>query len=68
MSRAPAWRKRPPPPPWSPEEEAELAAMVRCGLSVDHYQTKLPGRMMGDILARRLELIEAGQVQRARML
>jgi hypothetical protein len=42
--------------------------MVRCGLSSEHYQLGLPHRHFGEILDRRLELIEAGQVQRARAL
>ena len=42
--------------------------MVRCGLASEYYQTVLPHRPFGEILERRLQLIETGQLQRAREL
>lgn len=61
MSRPPSsWRRRQYPKAWTPEEDKALADMIRCGLSVDYYA--LPGRSFGEILDRRLELVEAGAV------
>ena len=62
----PSWRKRPPPAPWTAEEDAELANMITCGLCAYFYQVGLPHRPFGEILQRRLDLVHSGQVQRAR--
>lgn len=64
----PAWKARPAPSPWQPEEEAELIQMARCGPSVDYYKTALPNRTLGDILEKRLQLREAGLLQHARSI
>lgn len=66
----PDWKRRPdgPAQPWTPDEEAILCDMVRCGLSCDYYKENLPGRRFGEILNRRLSLIERGDVQRARRI
>lgn len=56
------------PAPWTPEEEAKLCQMVSCGLCVDHYARELPTRRFGEILERRLELVEAGRVSHPRAL
>ena len=69
MSRRPAsWRRRarPPAAPFTLDEDAELKQMVRIGLSCDYYRIGLPDRGFGEILERRLQLIETGQLQRAR--
>lgn len=59
-----AWSRRR-HPPFTPEEDRELCQMVRCGLASEYYQASLPGRPFGEILERRLQLIETGQLQRA---
>ena len=69
MSRRPAsWRRRArtQAAPFTLEEDAELKQMVRIGLSCDYYKLGLPDRGYGEILERRLQLIETGQLQRAR--
>lgn len=58
----PAWKARPAPSPWTPDEEAELANMCRCGLSVDYYKTALPRHDFGTILEKRLTMREAGMI------
>lgn len=64
----PIWSRRrrsAPLAPFTAQEDAELAQMVRCGLSCDYYRSHLPGRTFGEILDRRLQLIQSGQLQRA---
>lgn len=63
--RNPHW-SRPTGRPFTPAEDQELCAMVRCGLASEYYQDVIPNRPFGEILTRRLELIEAGQLARAR--
>lgn len=67
VSTRPLWTKRKDPPPqdWCAADDAELCQMVRLGLDSHYYQVGLPHRTFGDILARRLQLIKAGQLQRA---
>lgn len=65
MRRNPTWRRRSPAAAFTPNEDAELCQMVRCGLSVDFYSVGLPGRPLGEILDRRLQLIQSGQLRRA---
>lgn len=60
----PTWQQRPQGEAWSPEEDNELCAMIGCGLSVDYYPDALPGRAFGDILDRRMTLIDAGRAHR----
>lgn len=67
MARTPpSWRKRPKPKPWTDEEDAEIIRATACGLCLDHFH--LEGRLFGDVLERRCELIEAGLVQMARAI
>ena len=69
MPRAPAsWRRRASTQaaPFTLEEDEELKQMVRVGLSCDYYKLGLPHRGFHEILDRRLQLIETGQLQRAR--
>ena len=69
MSRRPAsWRRRARTPlrPFTIEEDAELKQMVRIGLCCDYYKLGLPSRSYGEILERRLQLVETGELQRAR--
>jgi len=67
MSRPPSsWRRRPGPRPWTDEEDAEIINATGCGLSVDYLH--IEGRTFGELMERRLELIEAGRVQRARAI
>ena len=54
--------------PFTQDEDRELCTMVRCGLSSEFYQQALPHRHFGEILDRRLQLIETGQLQRARAI
>jgi hypothetical protein len=56
------------PPPFSAEEDAEIVRMTECGLSSEHWPVALPGRTVGQILARRLELIDAGACPRPKPL
>lgn len=56
-----AWSRRR-AAPFTPAEDAELCQMVRCGLAVEFYKDQLPGRPFGEILSRRLDLIESGRV------
>jgi hypothetical protein len=56
------------PAPWSAEEDARLADMVRCGLASEFWKDSLPGRRFGEILERRLTLVEGGALQLARNL
>lgn len=51
--------------PFTPDEDQELCQMVRCGLASEYYQTVLPHRHFGEILDRRLHLIETGKLSRA---
>lgn len=70
MARPKAWRERAREEalrgPWTADEDAALIAATSCGLSVDHL--KIEGRSFGEVMARRLELIEAGTVKRARAI
>lgn len=67
--RTPAsWRQRQPARAFTVDEDRELCAMVRCGLAVEHYALGLPERSFGELLERRLQLIEAGELQRARAI
>jgi|TARA_Y100000815_G_scaffold141107_1_gene127664 hypothetical protein len=63
-----SWRRRAKAPAaaFTLEEDAELKDMVRIGLDCNYYQVGLPDRGFGEILERRLQLIENGQLQRAR--
>lgn len=55
-------RRKPAPLPWTEDEDARLADMIQCGLCVDFYPVGLPSRPLGDMLERRLQLIDAGTV------
>lgn len=66
--RKPDWMQRratAPAAPFTPAEDAELANMVRCGLDCTYYKLGLPDRPFGQILDRRLQLIQAGRLERA---
>lgn len=49
-------RRRVPYAPWTAEEDAVLAEMVRVGVSSDFWTSLLPGRTFGEMAARRLDL------------
>lgn len=61
-----AWQCRPKAEPFTAEEDAELCNMVRCGLDCVFWQAGLPHRPLGQMLHRRLQLIQAGELTRAR--
>lgn len=63
--RNPTWTPRR-TRPFTPQEDQELCQMVRCGLSAEFYKDNLPGRAFGEIVDRRLDLIKAGVLRRAR--
>lgn len=63
-----SWAQRTAPAPWTPDDDRELQQMVECGLSPDYYQVGLPHRYQGEILERRLMMIEAGVVARPQPL
>lgn len=54
--------------PFTQDEDRELCTMVRCGLASEYWQQSLPHRHFGELLDRRLELIEAGELQLARAI
>lgn len=54
--------------PFTPEEDKELISMARCGLAVDFYPTAIPGRELVELLERRLQLREKGELELAPLL
>lgn len=69
MRKPRSWRRRPiAASPFTQDEDHELKQMVRCGLDCDFYQVGLPHRSFGEILERRLQLIQAGELERARAI
>jgi hypothetical protein len=54
--------------PFTPDEDRELIALAAVGLSVDYWQRAIPERPLGELLERRLQLREAGELQLAREL
>lgn len=67
--RKPSWMQphaaQMPAAPFNADEDAELTNMVTCGLACEYYRIGLPHRPFGQILERRLQLIQAGALQRA---
>ncbi|WP_225205073.1 hypothetical protein [Novosphingobium huizhouense] len=63
--RKPAW-SRPLAVPFTPQEDEALCQMVRVGLSCDYWQAQLPGRTFGELLERRMDLIDRGVLRSAR--
>jgi len=59
---------RPLPAPWSPDEDAKLADMVNLGVTTEAWPVQFPARRFGEVLERRLELIEAGRCQHPPLL
>jgi hypothetical protein len=51
--------------PFSAEEDRELVSMARCGLAVEFYSAALPARPLGELLERRLQLKEKGELELA---
>jgi hypothetical protein len=54
--------------PFTPDEDKELVAAARCGLAVEFYSAAIPGRTTGELLERRLQLREAGELELAPLL
>jgi hypothetical protein len=54
--------------PFTPEEDRKLADMAGCGLAVEFYPTVIPDRPLGELLDRRLQLREKGELQLAPLL
>jgi hypothetical protein len=52
----PRRKRRPPPRPWTPDEDRRLSAMIRLGLSCDYWHIEFPDRRFGEIAERRLDL------------
>lgn len=52
--------------PWTPTEDAALTSIATMGLcttfSSEAYRNALPDRRYGEVLERRLELVEAGSL------
>jgi hypothetical protein len=61
-------QRQAPAAPFTPAEDAELVAMVACGLASDFWHVGLPARRFGEIVERRLTLIQAGAVVRPRLI
>jgi hypothetical protein len=51
-----AWKQRPTPLPWTPEEDAKLEDMTRLGVVSEAWPVQLPNRRFYEIVERRLEL------------
>lgn len=69
MRKPASWRRRPKTAaPFTQDEDRELTQMVRCGLDCTYYQIGLPDRGFGEILERRLQLIQSGKLERARAI
>lgn len=54
--------------PFTADEDRELIAAAGCGLAVDFYPAAFPDRRLGELLERRLQLRERGELQLARPL
>lgn len=55
-----AWPTFPPSEPWTPEEDEKIAEITQIGLASHCWPTALPGRRHSEIVARRLDLQDAG--------
>jgi hypothetical protein len=52
-----------PPRPFTEAEDADLIEMAEIGLSIEAWAATFRGRTLGELLARRLELREAGRLK-----
>jgi hypothetical protein len=52
--------------PFTEAEDKELKALATVGLSVDYWKAAIPDRQLGELLERRLQLREAGELELAR--
>jgi len=54
--------------PFTPDEDRELISMAACGLAVDFYPAAIPTRSLAELLERRLQLREKGELELAPLL
>lgn len=54
--------------PFTPEEDQKLKEIAAIGLAVDFYAAAIPGRPLPELLDRRLQLRERGELQLAPLL
>lgn len=52
--------------PFTEAEDRELIAIARCGLAIEFWKGAIPERPIGELLERRLQLREAGELELAR--